>query len=220
MTKPSTPNKLEWLIPAALILLALVPVASGVARVLELSTSTTITPENQRFFAAPLPIIAHSLGGIVFLILGAFQFSPSLRRQKLGWHIMLGRILIPSGLVVAFPGLWMAHFNALPNYDGVMVYATRMLFGGWMVLSIVLATLAIYRRDFSNHGVWMTRAYAIGAGGDTQVFTAAPLFLFFPEYLNDLTRAISLGAGWVINFAVAEWVIRRRLQAKQKGATA
>jgi hypothetical protein len=42
-----------------------------------------------------------------------------------------------------------------------------------------------------------------------------PRRCFFPEYLNDLTRAISLGAGWVINVAIAEWVIRRRLQAKK-----
>ncbi|MDX2006612.1 MAG: DUF2306 domain-containing protein [Meiothermus sp.] len=187
---------------------------------LELVAGTTITPENQRFFAAPLPIIAHSLGGIVFLVLGAFQFAPRLRRQKPGWHKMAGRVLIPSGLVVALSGIWMAHFNALPEYDGVLVYATRMLFGGWMVLAIVLATAAIYRRDFTNHGVWMTRVYALGAGGNTQVFTAAPLFLFFPENLNDLNRAIGLAAGWVINLAIAEWAIRRRLQAKQKRATA
>lgn len=218
MNKTSTPK--EWLVPASLTLLALLPVFSGVARVLELSTSATITPENQRFFAAPLPIIAHSLGGIVFLMLGAFQFAPKLRRQKSGWHKMAGRLLIPSGLVVALSGIWMAQFNALPDYDGVLVYATRMLSSGWLLLTIVLGTAAIYRRNFTNHGVWMTRAYAIGAGGGTQVFTAAPLLLFFPEYLNDLNRTISLGAGWVINIVVAEWVIRRMLQVKQKRAAA
>jgi uncharacterized membrane protein len=217
MTKPTTPNKPEWLIPAALILLAFVPSGSGVFRLLEQSNSATvITPENQRFFASPLPIVAHALSGIVFLILGALQFAPSLRRPKPGWHRMFGRILIPSGLVVAFSSLWMMHFYALPKYDGVLVYATRLVFSAWMILTIVVGSVAICRRDFSNHGVWMTRAYAVGAGGGTQVFTAAPLFLFFPEYLNDLTRAISLGAGWIINFAVAEWVIRRRFQAKQK----
>lgn len=220
MNKSSVPDKPQWLVPAALILLALIPVASGVARVLELGTSTTITPENQRFFAAPLPIIAHSLGGLMYLVLGAFQFDPRLRRQKPGWHKIAGRLLIMSGLVVSLSGMWMAHFNDLPDYDGVVVYATRMLFGGWMVLAIVLATLAIYRRDYTGHGVWMTRGYAIGAGAGTQVFTAAPLFLFYPEYLNDLNRAIGLGAGWVINLAVAEWAMRRRFQAKQEGATA
>ncbi len=220
MKQTSTLNKLEWLAPTALILLALVPSGSGVVRLLEQSSSTTvITPENQRFFTDPLPIIAHSLSGIMFLILGALQFVPRLRRPKPGWHKILGRILIPSGLVVAFSAMWMAHFYNLPKYDGALVYGIRMLFSAWMVLTIVLGTAAIYRRDFNNHGVWMTRAYAVGAGGSTQVFTAAPLFLFFPEYLNDLTRAISLGAGWVINFAIAEWVIRRRLQVRQKATT-
>jgi uncharacterized membrane protein len=221
MTRTSQPNKLEWLVPAILILLALVPSGSGVVRLLEQSNSATIiTPANERFFANPLPIVAHSLSGIVFLILGALQFSPKLRRPKPGWHKMLGRILIPSGLVVAFSSLWMIHSYAMPKYDGALVYGTRLVFGAWMILTIVVGTAAIYRRDFSNHGVWMTRAYAVGAGGSTQVFTAAPLFLFFPAYLNDLTRAISLGAGWVINIVVAEWAIRRMLQAKQKRATA
>jgi uncharacterized membrane protein len=216
--KISAPNH-EWRVPAALILLALLPVFSGVARVLELGTNATITPENQRFFAAPLPIIAHSLGGIVFLILGALQFSPKLRRPKPSWHKMAGRLLIPSGLVVALSGMWMAQFNALPEYDGVLVYATRMLSSAWLMLTIVLGALAIYQRDFTNHAVWMIRAYAIGAGGGTQVLTAAPLLLFFPQYLNDPNRAIGLGAGWLINIVVAEWAIRRMLQAKQKGAT-
>lgn len=221
MNKTSAPKKNEWLVPAVLILLALVPSASGVFRLLQQSSSATIiTPENQRFFANPLPIVAHSLSGIVFLILGALQFSPRLRRPKPGWHKMLGRILIPSGLVLAFSALWMAQFYTMPKYDGALVYGTRMLFGGWMVLTMVLGTAAIYRRDFNNHGVWMTRAYAIGVAAGTQVFTAAPLFLFFSDYRNDLTRAISLGAGWIINFAIAEWVIRRRIQAKQKRTTA
>jgi uncharacterized membrane protein len=219
MTQTSA-NKLEWLVPTGLILLALVPVASGLARVLELGTSTTITPENQRFFAAPFPIVAHSLGGIVFLVLGAFQFSSRLRRQKPSWHKMAGRILIPSGLVVALSGMWMAHFYHLPEFNGELVHTVRLVFGSSMLVSIGLATVAIYRRDFTGHGVWMTRGYAIGAAAGTQLFTAAPLLLLSREYLNDLTWAISLSAGWVINLAVAEWAIRRRLQAKYKGATA
>jgi hypothetical protein len=208
----------EWFVPTALILLALLPVASGIFRVLELGIGATITPENKRFFVAPVPIIAHSVGGIVFLVFGALQFAPKLRRPKSGWHTMAGRLLIPSGLVMALSGMWVAHFNDLPEYDGGLVYATRMLFGGYTVFAIVLGTVAICRRNFTNHAVWMTRAYAIGAGAGTQVFTAAPLFLFFPESMNDSTRAISLGAGWMMNVMVAEWAIRRMLQEKQKRA--
>jgi uncharacterized membrane protein len=221
MTQTSKPKKLEWLVPAILILLALVPSGSGVFRLLEQSSSTTtITPANERFFADPLPIVAHSLSGIIFLILGALQFAPSLRRSKSGWHKILGRILIPSGLVVALSSLWMIHSYTMPKYDGTLVYATRLVFSVWMILTIVMGSAAIYNRNFTNHGIWMTRAYAVGAGGSTQVFTAAPLFLLFPEYLNDLTRAITLAAGWIINFAIAEWVIRRSFQSRQKATTA
>jgi uncharacterized membrane protein len=215
MNKISAPKKNEWLVPIALILLALVPVASGVFRVLELGIGATITPENKRFFEAPVPIIAHALSGILFLVLGALQFAPRLRRPKSVWHKMAGRLLIPSGLVMALSGMWVAHFNDLPDYDGVLVYITRMLFGGYTVLAIVLGAVAIYQRNFTKHEVWMIRGYAIGAGAGTQVFTAAPLFLFFSEYLNDLNRAIGLGAGWVINVVVAEWAIRRILQVKK-----
>lgn len=83
------------------------------------------------------------------------------------------------------------------------------------MVSIVLATVALYRRDFACHGAWMTRGYALGAAAGTQVLTGVPLFLFFPENVNDLTRAVTLGAGWAINLAVAEWAIRRRLRAKR-----
>jgi hypothetical protein len=47
----------------------------------------------------------------------------------------------------------------------------------------------------------------LGAG--TQVFTHVPWFLFFGTP-NELTRALLMGAGWVINIAVVEWIIRKR----------
>jgi hypothetical protein len=55
----------------------------------------------------------------------------------------------------------------------------------------------------------MMRGYAIGLGAGTQVFTHVPWFLLFGTP-DELTRAILMGAGWVINLVVAEWVIRRR----------
>jgi hypothetical protein len=55
----------------------------------------------------------------------------------------------------------------------------------------------------------MTRAYAIGLGAGTQMFTGlvASLIVSPP---TELSRALQDGAGWAINLAVAEWVIRRR----------
>jgi hypothetical protein len=54
----------------------------------------------------------------------------------------------------------------------------------------------------------MIRAYAIALAAGAQVFT-----LGIGEAIvgkSDTSSALFAGAGWVINLAVAEWVIRRR----------
>ena len=58
----------------------------------------------------------------------------------------------------------------------------------------------------------MTRGYAIALGAGTQVFTMLPWVLFFGPIgaADELPRTVLMTAGWVINLAVAEYVIRRR----------
>lgn len=198
----------DWLIPAALVALSLVPAVAGIARIAQLAGSANITPENARFFAAPLPVLLHIPAVVVYSILGAFQFSPGLRRRRRGWHRAAGKLLIPCGLLAAFSGLWMAQFYASPPGDGVLVYIERLLAGSAMVISIVLGVRAIVRRDFASHGAWMTRAYAIGLGAGTQVLTHVPWFVFVDLKPGETPRAVMMGAGWVINVVVAELVIR------------
>jgi hypothetical protein len=102
--------KSEWLIPAGLIALSLVPVLAGNIRLIELGSAAQITPGNARFFAAPLPIVLHIICVTIYCVLGAFQFATGFRRRNPNWHRITGRILIPLGLVVALTGLWMSQF--------------------------------------------------------------------------------------------------------------
>jgi hypothetical protein len=104
----------------------------------------------------------------------------------------------------------MTLFYPWPAGDGEILYGLRLLFGSAMVLSIVLGVAAIRRRDFAQHGAWMLRGYAIGLGAGTQVLTRLPwiLILGLP---GEFPRALLMGAGWAINLAVAEWIIRKRL---------
>jgi len=141
----TTSKRADWLVPAGLIVLTLVPAVGGVVRMAELTTGGPVTPENARFFQAPLPVLLHILSGIVFGLLGALQFSPALRR-----------------------------------------------------------------RDFAAHGAWMTRAYAIGLGAGTQVLTHLPWFLLMDARPGELARGVMMGSAWVINLAVAEWILGRR----------
>ncbi|MBG0827393.1 DUF2306 domain-containing protein [Planomonospora sp. ID67723] len=198
-----------WLVPAALIVLSAVPMVAGAVRMTELTGGAAITPENARFFAAPLPVVLHIISVVLYSVLGAFQFAAGFRRRRPGWHRASGRLLVPCGLVAAFTGLWMTLFYPRIEGDGDLLTAFRLVFGTAMVLSIALGLAAIRRRDIARHRAWMIRGYAIGMGAGTQVLTHAPWFMIVGTP-GEFPRALLMGAGWLINLIVAEWIIRRR----------
>lgn len=202
-------RKAQWPVPAGLILLSLIPVLAGAARLTELTGGAAITPQNARFFASPVPVVVHIVSVTVYSLLGAFQFVPALRGRR-GWHRTAGSILIPAGLLTALSGLWMSAFYPLP--DGDTDVPLRILFGSAMLASIVMGVVAIRRRDFVRHSVWMTRAYAIAVAAGTQALVIAPWILLAGPP-SELIKALLMGLAWVINLAVAELIIFRRAKA-------
>jgi len=210
MMSAKTPSaRSDWLIPAMLILLSLVPTFFGTLRLAELAGGAEVTPANARFFANPFPVALHILVVIPYGIVGAFQFAPGFRRRNRRWHRAAGRVLAVLGLAAALTGLWMTLAYPWPEGDGEVLYVIRLVFGSAMAVSIVLAIRAIRRRDFVAHGAWMMRGYAIGLGAGTQVLTHLPWFILVGKP-GESSRAFLMGAGWVINLLIAEWIIRRR----------
>jgi len=205
-----------WLVPTGLILLSVIPIIAGAFRLTELTGGAIPTPQNARFLEAPIPIVIHIVSATIFSVVGAFQFVPGLRRRRWrwgSWHRLAGRLLIPAGLLSALSGLWMTVFYELPAGDGAALFVLRLVFGTAMVASIALGVRAVMRRDFVVHSEWMTRAYAIGVAAGTQPILLIPSSLFYP-LTDELPRAILMGSAWVINLAVAEYVIRRRVAVR------
>ena len=207
------PAKSEWLTPAGLIALSVVPVVAGTFRLVQIGGGAEITPDNARFFAAPLPVVLHIVSVTIYCVLGAFQFAPGFRRRKPIWHRAVGRILVPCGLVAALTGLWMAQYyppgvNPPESFDGPLLYAIRLLAGSAMALFLCLGLAAILRRDILRHRAWMMRGFALGLGAGTQVLTHLPWFLF-PSIHGELARTLFMGAGWAINIALVEWILLR-----------
>lgn len=216
---PARKGSAEWLVPVGLILLVAIPLIAGAFRLSQLVGGAEITPDNARFFGSPLPVVLHIVGAAVFAILGAFQFVTGFRRRKPDWHRAAGRVLVACGLVVGLSGLWMTLFYPRAAGTGELLYVLRLLFGSAMVVSIVLGFAAIRRGDVKQHRAWMTRGYAIGLGAGTQVLTqlVGSLLLGTP---NEFSVALLMGAGWVINLAVAEWAIRKRPAPRTRAVSA
>jgi uncharacterized membrane protein len=206
-------SKADWLIPAGLLALSFIPIVGGGLRVVQLAGGPQIVPEHARFAAAPWPVVLHILSSVVYCVLGAFQFSPGLRRRRPQWHRAAGTFLIPCGLAAALTALWMTLFYARgtappESFDSPLLDGIRLLAGSAMALFLCLGFTAARRRDFPRHRAWMIRAYALGLGAGSQVFTHLPWFLF-PSIQGELARALCMGAGWAINLAVAEHLISR-----------
>ena len=200
-------TKRDWLIPAGLIVLALVPALGGASRLGQVAGGRD-TVENARFLAAPIPIVIHIVAAMIYSFVGAFQFSPGFRKQNRPWHRKAGKVLLVAAVLVASSGLWMTLTYTFPANDGVAVFLERLVFGTAMLISIALGIGAILRRKYNEHGEWMIRAYAIGMGAGTQVLTHLPWFILVDLKPGLTPRAIMMGLGWVINVIFAEWVIR------------
>ncbi|MEO3936887.1 DUF2306 domain-containing protein [Dermatophilaceae bacterium Soc4.6] len=196
----------RW-VPVGLIALAAVPVVAGTARLVEMLGGPQLIPTDARFAASPVPVVVHVVSAIGYALLGAFQFSAGIRRRHPRWHRQAGRALVAVGLVVALSALLLTLAYPQKEGTGDLLYAFRLLFASGMATALVLGLAAIRRRDIARHRAWMTRAYALGLGAGTQAFTVG-----FGEVLFGVSvpsHDLLMGAGWVINLAVAEIIIRR-----------
>lgn len=196
----------SWRVPAALVVLTLIPLVSGSLRLLELGGGPQLLPTNPRVDASPVPLFLHVAAAAVYAVGGAFQFPARLRRAHRAWHRRAGRVLVAAGLVVAGSGLWMTLFyTGAPGGD--LLWTARLVVGSATAAGIVLGLTAIRRRDIVAHRAWMIRAYALAVGAGTQVVTQGIGEGVFGT--SDLSTGLSVSSGWLVNAAFAEWVIRR-----------
>src|ERR1700712_2462774 len=93
-----------WLVPAGLILLALIPIVSGSLRLTQLGGGPQLIPAAARFTAFPAPVVVHIVSATLFSVFGAFQFLPALRRGRGRPHAVARRGLRPAGVLLAPSG--------------------------------------------------------------------------------------------------------------------
>lgn len=193
--------------PALLLALCVVPTLAGMARLSGLAMGE-VRPDAARFAAGWAPLVVHILSACAYGVLGAFQFSPAIRRRWPRAHRAAGRFLVAAGLAAALSALWLTLAYPPGARDGDLLLSLRLVFGGAMILSLLLGVDAIRRGDLSGHRAWMMRGYAIGMGAGTQGAILLPWTLLAGE-AGETARALLMGAGWTLNLLIAETLIRR-----------
>lgn len=204
VVRPARRRGAGWLLPAGLITFGLVPILANALRRVAMAVAPA-APSSGEGGGMSLPVILHVFGATVFVVLGALQFSAGFRRRRPSWHRIAGRLATLAALLAAGSGIWLA-FATLADYSPLL-FVFRLLAAAGLALCIILGFRAIRQRRLPRHRAWMIRAFAIGLGAATQVFTLGFGEGIFGE--SELSIALLNGAGWAINLAVAEWIIRR-----------
>ncbi len=201
------PSK-EWFLITGLLLFNLVPFLGGAIRIFGILGGASITSENERFMAMPVPILLHIISSLIFGLIGSFQFVPNIRERHRYWHRRAGKFIAISGLLSALSGLWMTLFYPAAANDGDALFYVRLFIAPTMAVCILIAIYYVARKKYHQHGNWMVRAYALALGAGTQVFTHLGYMIVIGTPFGP-SRDAMMTLGWLINIIFAEWLILR-----------
>ena len=192
-------RKIAW------VTMTFLAVLVGVYGGLAILTPAVRPPLLQNLFdTVPIAVIAHLAGGLIAIIVGAFQVNSRLRARFLPAHRWLGRLYVGAVVVSATAGFTLA----LGSHGGLVAH-----FGfGMMAVCWLFSTSNAYRYiragDTVTHRQWMLRSYAL-------TLAAVTLRLYLPAfqmagYGFDTSYPLISWIAWVPNLLIVEWLILTR----------
>jgi uncharacterized membrane protein len=218
-------SRLRRTLWTAVIFLSVIGVAVAVRRTVHLehvlitgyhpppanSAGTQFYALDDIFARHPVLTLIHIIPGLLFMILGPLQFSPSIRAGHLRWHRSSGRIFVVCGVIIGVSAEVMSF--TMRSIGGINQAAATILFGLFFLFSLGKAFWHIRRREIAIHRQWMIRAFSIGLA----VATIRPLvgIFFATSRLSGLTPFEFFGTafwiGFVLHLIAAEAWIRLTL---------
>jgi uncharacterized membrane protein len=166
----------------------------------------------------PILTLIHIVPGMLFMLLGPWQFSASIRARHLRWHRFSGRLFVICGAIVGVSALLMSF--AMPAIGGVNQAAATASFGAFFLFALGRAFWMIRRREIALHREWMIRAFATGLA----VATIRPIIgmFFATSRLTGMTPHEFFGTAFWIGFTlqvmVAEVWIQMTRGAREAGS--
>lgn len=188
-----------------LLFLGSLPILAGAARVWDLALAAPQMDPSMGSRHQPGILVWHIVAASGFIILGALQGLPSLRRNA--WHRRAGRIAALFGFVGAGTGLALVLILPADPHAGPLLVPLRLLFSALWIVALALAVVHIRARRVSDHRRWMVRAYAIAIGTGLQSLILLPYF-FLVGVPVGLPADLVMLASWLLALAVGEWSLQ------------
>jgi uncharacterized membrane protein len=185
--------------------LSLIMIAVATRRILHLGSPAADL--DLGFAHHPFLTLTHIVSGLVFVVLGPFQFMTGLRKRYPALHQWTGRVFLAGALVIGVTALIMSPQMAI---GGALETAATLIFGVLFLFALGRGFAAIRARRLAEHRRWMIRAYAIGLG----VATVRPIVgvFFATSRLTHLSPhdffGIAFWLGFILSLAAAEAWIR------------
>lgn len=193
-------------VPAALYFGTFLTILLALVQVVQIPLGA-LPEDSQRLTAVPVRHFLHVLGGATFGILGPLQFGRVLMRRYGRLHRVMGRVFMAAGAMISLSSLGLLW--RFPDTYSVAMSCGRLLFGIALGVALVLAMLAIRRRDIARHRDWMIRAYALGMGATAVTMVFFPIYAITGEPPTGLVADIAFLGAWTACVVLAEIVVRR-----------
>jgi uncharacterized membrane protein len=170
-------------------------------------------PYSRRYVLHPWQGALHVGPGLIYILGAPLQLSAGFRRKHLVLHRRFGRVVLASGIVAA---TFAVMFGLTHPFSGLSEASAAAVFGTWFFACLVLAFVAIRRRDIAQHRRWMIRAFAVGIGIGTVrlwvgilgaiVLVPAGVTPMGPE---ESTYGFAFWLGFGLHVAIGELWLRR-----------
>ncbi len=145
----------------------------------------------------------HIYASLWVLLAGFTQFSRRLMKYKPALHRVFGYIYVVDVLLITGPAGLLMGFYANGGITSRIAFVSLALL--WMSFTII-ALVKAKQKDFKAHRKYMIRSYALTLSAIT--LRAWKFGINNTMHLPpmEVYRAVAW-MGWVINLAVAEWII-------------
>lgn len=154
-------------------------------------------------------LIIHIIFGMTAILIGPFQFFPSIRKKYTRIHRLSGRIYLLAILIGALSAIWLAIFDRIMVREQ-FIFATGILglAAAWLITS-GMALWSVKKRNFEQHREWMVRSYVVTCGFTTFRIVAININQFIQLDGREMGD-IMAWACWAVPLLVTEVILQAR----------